>query len=675
MTIYRYSEWDGTQDLFELDKDELMDELARNLMYDGNLSYALWKMQRLGIRGSDGRRLPGIQDLLQRLRQRKQSQLDKYKLSSVLDEIREKLENILKTERQGIQKKLDEARQKAEEGAPGMSPEMGQKLLETVEGVAAQNLAKLDGLPPDIGGKIKELTEYDFMDEEARQQFQELIEMLKKHALSSYARDLTQQLKDMDAASLANMRHLVEAINQMLEQRMRGEEPDFDRFMQEFGDFFGPQPPQSLDELIERMQSQIAQAQSLLDSLSPEDRQALEDLIQSMLDEATQYELAKMAANLEALFPNEKLRRNYPFSGEESISYTEALKLMEMLQNMDKVETQLRDAQFNRSLDSVDEQMIRELIGDEAAEELERLRNITRVLEEAGYIRRKGSRYELTPRGIRKIGQKALSDVFAQLRKDRPGQHNLNLKGTSSERIDETKLYEFGDAFQLHLEKTIMNALYRETQSPPLRLSPEDFEVFKSEQLTRSATVLLLDLSLSMPMRGNFQAAKQVAIALDGLIRSQYPKDSLHIVGFSSYARRIRKEELPYMGWDEFDPYTNIQHGLSLARKLLDKERCTNKQILLVSDGEPTAHVEGGDIYFQYPPSLRTIQLTLREVKNCTRQGVVINTFMLGQSDFLNAFVTQMARINKGRIFFTSADSLGRYILVDYITSKRRTVE
>jgi len=348
---------------------------------------------------------------------------------------------------------------------------------------------------------------------------------------------------------------------------------------------------------------------------------------------------------------------------------------MEMLQKMDNLEGQLRNAQFNRSLDSVDEEMLRDLMGNEAAEELERLRNITRLLEEAGYIRRKGSRYELTPRGIRKIGQKALRDVFAQLRKDRPGQHKLDLTGASGEPTDDTKQYEFGDAFQLHLEKTIMNALYREAQTPPVKLSPEDFEVFKLEQVTRSATALMLDLSLSMPMRGNFQAAKQVAIALDGLIRSQYPKDSLYVIGFSSYARQIKKEELPYMGWDEFDPYTNIQHGLSLARKLLVRERCSNKQIILVSDGEPTAHTEGGNIYFQYPPSMRTIQLTLREVKNCTRDGVVINTFMLGQGDFLNAFVTQMARVNKGRVFFTSADTLGRYMLVDYIASKRRTLE
>ena len=674
MSIYRYSEWDGSQDLFDLDADELMDELGRNLMSYGDLSYALRLMQRGGIRDSQGRKLPGLQELLQRLRQRKQGQLEKYKLSSVIDEIRQRLDNILKTERQGIQRRLDEARQKAGESTGELSPEMQQRLLETVEDMAAQNLKKLDELPPDIGGRIKELAQYDFMDEEARRQFQELMDMLKRHAMESYGRDLVQKFKDVDASTLARIRHLVEALNQMLEQRRRGQEPDFDRFMKQFGDYFGPQPPQNLDELMERLQSQIAQAQSLLDSLSPEDREALEDVLQSMLDEGTQYELAKLAANLEALYPSDRLRKQYPFSGEESISYTEALKLMEMLQKMDKLEAQLRDSQYSRSLDVVNEQLLRELLGDEAAEELERLRNIARILEEAGYIRWKDSRYELTPRGMRKIGQKALEDIFAQLRKDRVGGHNLGSRGAGGERIDETKKYEFGDDFQVHLQKTIMNSIYREPRRPPIKLSTDDFEVYRTEELTRSATVLMLDLSLSMPMRGNFEAAKRVAIALDGLIRSQYPKDSLYIVGFSSYARQIKKEDLSYMGWDEFDPYTNMQHGFYVARKLLAKERCTNKQIILVSDGEPTAHFEGGNIFFQVPPTLRTLQLTLREVRNCTQKSIVINTFMLESGRFLSAFVTQMARINKGRVFFTSADSLGQYLLVDYISNKKRRI-
>ncbi|MFH0769367.1 MAG: VWA domain-containing protein [Chloroflexota bacterium] len=673
MSIYRYSEWDGSQNLFDLDADELMDELGRNLMSYGDMSYVLRMMQRAGINSRQGRRLPGIQELLQRLRQRRQSQLDKYKLGSVLDEIRQKLDNILKTERGGIQKKLDEAGQKAKEGVGGMSPEVQQRLLKTIEDMAAQNLKKLDSLPPDVGGQIGELAKYDFMDGDARAQFQELMDMLKKHAMESYGRDLMQRFQNMDANTLAGMRNLVEAVNQMLEQRMREEKPDFDKFMEQFGDFFGPQPPQNLDELIERLQSQMAQAQSLLDSLSPADRQALDNLLKSMLDEATQYELAKLAANLEALYPSDGLHKQYPFSGEESISYNEALKLMEMLQKMDKLETQLRESQSNRSLDVVDEKLLKELMGDEAAEELERLRNITRTLEEAGYIRWKDGKYELTPRGMRKIGQKALEDIFAQLRRDRVGTHNLNLRGIGGERIDETKKYEFGDDFQLHLQKTIMNAIYRES-GIPVKLTAEDFEVFRTEALTQTATVLMLDLSLSMPMRGNFQAAKRVAVALDGLIRTQYPKDSLYIVGFSSYARQIKKDDLTYMSWDEFDPYTNIQDGLLLARKLLSRDSCTNKQIILISDGEPTAHIEGGNMFFQYPPSLRTLQLTLREVRACTQKGIVINTFMLENSHFLNAFATQMARINKGRVFFTSADSLGQYLLVDYISNKRRKI-
>ena len=671
MKTFRYSEWDGTQNVPELDKDELMDELAKSLMQDGNLPYALWKMQRQGFRGQNGR-LPGLQELLQRLRQAKQRQLDKYNLSSIMDDIRQKLDNILKTKREGIQKKVDEARQKAEKGAPDVSPEIGKKLQKRIEDMAAKNREKLDKLPLDVGGRIKELLDYDFMDEQARQQFQELMEMLKQHAMEQYSRDLTQQIKNMDPQMLANMRHLVEAINQMLEQRLRGEEPDFDKFMKEFGGYFGPNPPQNLDELIERMQQQISQAQSLLESMSEGDRKELEKLLQGMLDEATQYELAKMAANMEALHPTERNRRNYPFSGEESISYTEALKLMEKLQQMDKLEGEIKDAQFTRNLDTIDDQSVRELLGEEAATELERIREMTKVLEEAGYIRRAGKGYELTPLGMRKIGQKALRDVFAQLQKDRLGGHKIDDKGALGERALETKQYEFGDNLDLDLKQTIMNALLREPQTPPVRLSPKDFEVYESEQLTRSATVLMLDLSLSMPMRGNFYAAKQVAMALDSLIRSQFPRDSLHIIGFSSYAREIKKDDLPTMGWDEFDPYTNIQHGLALARKLLAKERSQNKQVILVSDGEPTAHVENGQIYFQYPPSVRTIQLTLKEVEYCTKAGVIINTFMLGESYFLNAFVTRIAQVNKGRVFFTTADSLGQYMLVDYINNKKK---
>ncbi len=691
MTIYRYSEWDGSQEHSKLSADDLMDELGNNLMSYGDLSYSLRLMQQRGFRNGQGRHMPSIQELLEKLRQRKQEQLSRFNLDSVMDDIREKLDAIIKTEREGIEKKLDETRRRSGDESSGLDPEVRQRLLKTIEDRVAQNLNILDNLPPDVGGRIKELTAYEFIDEDARQQFQELLDMLNKHAMQSFGRDLVDRVKNLDPESLARMRHMVEALNQMLEQRMKGEEPDFEGFMREFGDFFGPNPPRNLDELIERMQQQIAQAQSLMNSLSPEDRAELQNLLQSMVDDSTQFELAKLSAYLERLYPSDRLQQQYPFSGDESLSYNEALNLMEELQKMDRLESQLKDSRFDRTIENVDEELVKELLGGEAADNLEQLKNITKALEEAGYIRWEGGKYELTPRGMRKIGQQALRDVFEHLKKDRIGGHKLNMRGSGGERLEETKLYEFGDDFNLHLQKTIMNSVYRESGNIPVRLRTDDFEIYRTEEATRSATVLLLDMSLSMPMRGNFEAAKRVTLALDGLIRSQYPKDSLHIVGFSSYARELKKEDLTYMGWDEFDPYTNLQHGLYVARKLLDKERSSNKQIILVSDGEPTAHFDNDQLYFQIPPSIRTLQMTLREVSFCTRKGITINTFMLedpygggygrgfrsgrgrgSRSEIRGEFVTRMTRLNKGRIFYTSPDRLGEYMLVDYISHKRK---
>jgi len=498
--------------------------------------------------------------------------------------------------------------------------------------------------------------------------------MLKRNAIQPYAHDLMSQIESMEPSALAEIRRLVEAINRMLEERLRGEEPDFQEFLREFGHFFGPQPPQSLDELMEQLQNQMAQAQSLLDSLSSKDKKALEDLLDSVLDDATRFELSKLAANLETLNPTRHLPRPYLFSGNESISYTEALKLMEMLHKMDMAEAQLREAQFGGSLDNVDEKLVTELVGEQAANELEQLRSITKILEEAGYIQWTDDRYELTPHGMRRIGQKALKDIFAHLKKDSLGRHNLNLKGLGGEKTDETKKYEFGDGFQIHLQKTIMNSLLHQPQAPPLHISPDDFEVFRTETLTTSATVLMLDLSLSMLLRGNFQAAKRVAIALDSLIRTQYPRDILDIIGFSTYARVLKREDLPYINWDEFDPYTNIQQALSMARGLLSKTRCNNKQIILITDGEPTAHIENGHLFLQFPPALRTLQLTLREAKRCTQRGIRVNIFMLDTHELLSNFVMQMAKASKGRVFFSTADNLGQYLLVDYVTNKRRRI-
>ncbi|MBI4180442.1 MAG: VWA domain-containing protein [Chloroflexi bacterium] len=674
MAKFLYSEWDGSQQLFDLDTDQIMNELGQHILRYGDLSRALRALQRNGIRNGQNRQMPSLDRLLEQLRQMKQKRLNQYNLDSVMDEIKQRLDKILGTERQGIQRKLDEAKGKTEAGGGELSPEVQQKLLKNIEDRAAQSKAKLDELPPDVGGKIRELTDYDFMDEDARNQFKELMDMLKKQAMEQFGKDMVQRLKNMDPSAMANMRNMIEALNQMLEQRMKGEEPDFNNFMQQFGNFFGDNPPNNLEELVENLQNQIAQAQSLMDSLSPEVRRELQDLLDSMLDSATRYELGKMASYLERLYPSERMPKRYPFSGEESIAYQEAMKLMETLQKMDTLEQQLKMAQYDPTLDNIDDKLLKDVMGEEAEQELEAVREIARLLEEAGYISRTGDKYELTPKGIRKIGQQALDNIFSQLKRDRTGGHNLYRSGLGNERIEDTKQYEFGDDFHIHIQKTIMNSLMREPALPPVKLEIQDFEVLKTEESTRSATVLMLDQSLSMFLNGYFEAAKRVAVALDNLIKTRYPKDILHVVTFSRRAREIKGKDLLFTSSIQREQGTNYQDALRLARKLLTNQNCSNKEIILVSDGEPTAHLERDQVYFEYPPSLRTLQMTMREVRVCTAQRIVINTFMFNDSPFFTSFVTQLARLNKGRVFFCDPDNLGKYVLRDFLTNKYKKI-
>jgi uncharacterized protein with von Willebrand factor type A (vWA) domain len=311
------------------------------------------------------------------------------------------------------------------------------------------------------------------------------------------------------------------------------------------------------------------------------------------------------------------------------------------------------------------------LLGDDAARSLERMAEVARMLEDAGLIENREGRYELTPRAIRKIGQNALGDIFRKLSQDKMGRHQLERTGMGHEREYDTKPYEFGDPFNLHIERTVRNALRRAGAGTPVRLTPDDFEVERTEQLVRSSTVLMLDLSLSMPMRDNFLPAKKVAMALHALISSQYPRDYLGIVTFSEVAREIKPERLPEVSWD-YVYGTNMQHGFMLARRMLARQPGT-KQIIMITDGEPTAHIDAdGRPFFSYPPTHETVELTLREVMRCTREGVRINTFMLDATSYLTAFIEKITKMNGGRAFFTTNETLGDYVLVDFVEQRRK---
>jgi uncharacterized protein with von Willebrand factor type A (vWA) domain len=402
-------------------------------------------------------------------------------------------------------------------------------------------------------------------------------------------------------------------------------------------------------------------------------RRQLQDLLMEKIgDPELQREIQELAINVDILYPARELENQYPFRGDEELDLLQALRLMDNLQGLDGLERQLERTQYGGNLDDIDEEQLRELLGDEAAQTLRQLKEFLEILEEAGYIRRKGKTWELTPRGVRKIGEKALGEIYSQLKKSGYGKHAQRERGPGGERADETKQYEFGDPFHLHLGETIMNAVFREGPEVPVRLDKEDFQVYHSEAQTSTATVMMLDLSWSMALRGSFQSAKKVALALQNLIQTQFPKDRLHVLGFSAYARELRPDELPYVRWDESVLGTNMHHAFMIAQKLLARHNAETRQIIMISDGEPTAHLERGRSYFAYPPSPITIRETLKEVKRCTRKGIIINTFMLDRNYYLKEFVNEIARMNKGRVFFTTPDRLGQYILVDYVSQKRK---
>ncbi|MEX2376352.1 MAG: VWA domain-containing protein, partial [Dehalococcoidia bacterium] len=482
-------------------------------------------------------------------------------------------------------------------------------------------------------------------------------------------------VEQMSEGDIQRMKDMTRELNDMLAQRMRGEEPDFNSFMDKYGDMFGDNPPQSLDELMDQMQAQMQAMQSLMQSLPGDQRQQLESLMSDRLgDPELQAELSELAQNLEFLNPSQGDPTAYPFRGDEEIDLQAAMNLMSEMHRIDDLESDLERAQYTGELDRVDLDQLRELLGDEAVDQFDDLKNLLDILEQAGYVRREGDEWQLTPRGTRMIGQAALHEIYRQLKKQDLGNHPVPESGRHGERLDDSKPYEFGDPFYLDMGRTIRNALEREGRGSPVRLRPDDFEVYRSEQVTTTATVLMVDLSWSMALRGSFQAAKKVALALQNLIKSQYPKDSLYIIGFSAYARELKPQDLPYVRWDESVLGTNMHHAFLLAERLLAKHRAGAKQILLISDGEPTAHLERGRSQFAYPPSPVTIRETLKAVKRVTKQDIRINTFMLDRNYHLKEFVNQLAKINGGRVFYTTPDRLGEYLLVDYVEHKRKRI-
>ena len=657
---FTYSRWDGSQKGFELDADSLFDELTDDLLYHGDVNSALRRMMQQGMQDRNGERVQGLRELMEKLRQARQERLDRGDLGGVYKEISDELDDIVDEERHAIDNATRAAEQSGDE-------RRAQNARETAD----DRNFRLDMLPDDLAGKVRELEAYDFESAEARQRFEQLMDKLRQQLMQQMVDQMSGAMQNMSPEDMQRMKDMMAGLNEMIEKRERGEDPGFEQFMQEFGDFF-PENPQNLDELLEQMARRMAAMQAMLNSMTPEQRAQLQQLSDQLLEDMDlRWQMEQLGQNLQSMFPQMNWGQSYDMQGNDPMGMGQAMQTMQELGDLDQLENLMRNATNPGALAEADMDRVRDLMGDDAAKSLERLAELTKMLKDAGLIEQKEGRLELTPKGLRKIGSNALRDLFSKLAKDKVGQHQMDRLGQGHERTYETKQYEYGDPFNLDLHRTIRNALRRGGQGTPVQLSPEDFEIERTEHLTKSSTVLMLDLSLSMPMRDNFLPAKKVAMALHSLITSQFPRDYMGLVGFSETAHVLTAAQLPEVSWD-FAYGTNMQHGFLLARQLLAKQT-GSKQIIMITDGEPTAHITpGGDVFFNYPPVPETIEATLREVVRCTKDGIRINTFMLDANSYLKSFIEKLTSINRGRAFFTTPETLGDYVLVDFIEGKKQ---
>ncbi|MFP6852333.1 MAG: hypothetical protein VB939_03875 [Pseudomonadales bacterium] len=657
-TRFRYGSWDGSQQA-PLSADDVLGAIAEDLMEYGDLKWAMRNLLSRGMTMPDGGYIHGLRDMLKQLREQKRERLQQFDLSSVMQDIEQKLAEILSMEQNTIDEWLD---QDSETFANDVLRKIAERSQET-----------LDELPDDSAGRMKALEKYEFLNPDAQRKYLDLLNELRKAMTQTLFKNVENMVKNLSDGDITRLKDMVQAMNEMFVKKIAGEDPGFEDFMDKFGDMFGDTPPKTLDELLEQMRRQMAASQSLMNSLTPDQQQQLQSLMSDRLgDPQLESALRKLAQEMDFLDPQGS---RYRFDGKEQVDLEAAMELMDEMHQIDDLIAQVQAAERGGDPDHIDSDLVQSLLGDEAVESIDDLKKLLDTLEEAGYVRPTGDdKWELTPRGSRMIGQRALGEIYARLRRQSLGNHAIPEEGRFGERLEQTKAHEFGDPFHLHMPRTIRNAIDRDGPRTPVRLRHQDFEIYRSEQVTSTATAMLVDLSWSMALRGSFQSAKKVALALHNLITSQYPRDSFYIIGFAAYARELKAHDLPFLQWDEYLLGTNMQHALLLAERLLAKHDASTKQVIMISDGEPTAHLENGQAQFAYPPTPATIRETYKAVKRCTQKGIAINTFMLDANQYLKEFMDDIARINGGRVFYTSPEKLGEYILVDYVQHKRKKI-
>jgi uncharacterized protein with von Willebrand factor type A (vWA) domain len=644
VTRSRYSRWDGSQDPFgpDLPVDALAERLSEDVLDGWGIDHALRRLLQDGMEG----RFDGLRRIRERIEQIRRSRQERMGAPDPLAGVRQRLDEITATELRALAGDESEDARFAE--------------------------LALHALPENAADRIRHLREHAWRSPEAGEAFAELLDDLQRQALDTAFRRLADgvgALTDEDRRRLGDM---IADLNDMLEERARGLGPSqerFDEFMRRHGGFF-PEAPATFDELLEVLASRAAAFSRLMASLTAEQRSEMARLMDEVLgDLDLAFEMDRLARNLRVVAPARPWDEPVEM-GSEPMGLAEGLDAIDQASRLEELERALGQDYPGASLEDVDVDALRAELGERAVRDLERLRRIERLLEDAGIVARTGGRLELTPRGVRKLGERALARVFERLQLGSAGSHDVDAAGGTDEPTGASRPWRFGDPFRVDLRRSLHNAILRSGPSTTgIRLHPDDFEIEEAERRTSVATVLLLDMSRSMPLRGHWLPAKRMALALHTLIGTTYPEDRLWIVGFSDYARSMTPADLAEVDWEPVYG-TNMEHAFLLAGRLLAKERDSAKQVLLVTDGEPTAHLEGEQVFFHWPPVRETLERTFREAMRLARAGVTMNVFMLERSPGLVDFVDRLARIVHGRVFLASGDELGDLVVTDYVRGR-----
>jgi uncharacterized protein with von Willebrand factor type A (vWA) domain len=664
---YRYGPYDGGPDPLEAPYDVrgAVDALGDQVLAGTDPAAALRDLLRRGMSGHRG-----LDDMLRRIRERQREIRSRGRLDGMLEQVRAMLDTAIGQERA--------------------------ELFPDPSDTARMREAELDALPSDAAQAVRQLADYEWQSAAARQTFEDLKSLLRREVLDSQFRGMKQTLEQPDPQAMGRVRDMMAALNAMLEADARGdhEQQDFDDFMEQYGDLF-PDSPSTLEELVDSLVRRMAAAQRLLDSLTEEQRSELAGLMaQALEDSGLAAEMSRLSDALRSRRPDLDAE-GWPrarMTGQEPLGLGDATTALAELADLGELEEALRQDYPGARLDDIDEEAVRRALGRQAVDDMEALRQIERELERQGYLQRTDGRLELTPKAVRRLGDTALRRIFTELPLGGQGDHDQRGAGQTGELTGSTRRWAFGDEQAIDAAATVRNALLRggmapgsttarweagargpgaAADHPRVRLEVGDFEVGETERRATAAICLLVDLSYSMELRGTWAAAKQTALALHSLVRTRYPQDAIQVIGFSNYARELRETELAGLTWDMVQG-TNLHHALVLAGRFLDQRPEHNPVVLVITDGEPTAHLRrDGQFWFDWPPSPETLELTLAEVDKMTRRQATMNIFMLAEDERLTAFVDEVARRNGGRVLHAMADSLGEFVVRDFLRTRR----